>query len=145
MKYSASNCARHRGTSNFLNDDITGRPKKYLEVDGTFAPTRHPSKHPSQRSDGARQNRQGATKNPVDIDKSEHRRLMKTDRFPFTLIRSGVRVPQRTPQRPPLRLPPPEKIGSFKVFRTCIYAVNGAGWYMWGWRFRSKTWTSLRW
>ena len=56
----------------------------------------HPSEHPSHRSDGARQNRQGATENPVNIDKSDHRRLTATDRFPFTLSRSGVRVPQRS-------------------------------------------------
>jgi hypothetical protein len=32
----------------------------------------HPSFHPSHLSDGTRQNRQGTTQNPVNIDKSDH-------------------------------------------------------------------------
>ncbi len=76
----------------------------HLYVSSMFLGTRHPSKHPSQRSDGARQNRQGTTENPVNIDNIDHRRPMTTDRLPFTLSRSGVRVPQRPPQRPPFNV-----------------------------------------
>jgi len=55
----------------------------------------HPSKHPSQGFDGAQQNRQETTENSVNIDKIHHHRHATTDQFPFTLSRSGVRVPQR--------------------------------------------------
>ena len=57
----------------------------------------HPSIHPSHSLGNAGRRRQEATKTPVNIYEFDVLRPMTTVPFPFTLSRSGVRVPQRPP------------------------------------------------
>src|ERR1019366_3210925 len=76
-------------TNTWNNKELLGR------LSGRPGVSDHPSKHLSQRFDGARQNRQRAKEICLHIDDTDSRRRLTTDRLPFTLSGSGVRVPQR--------------------------------------------------
>jgi|ERR1039457_2253035 hypothetical protein len=86
-----------RGTSYSLSNVISGTAI-------------HPSKHPSQRSDVARQNGQGATQNSVNIDRNDDRRPMTTDPFPFYTQPVGGSSPS-APTNPHRLDHPPRPLG----------------------------------